>query len=117
MLSCSRGCSGGNTLEDEKEEFESKRNMTEYLASFIEPEAVRQIVAARDRAVEVQDDVFLGAIKQIGGRDINISKEKNANGQMHAVDPRAAMQNYKAMQQGNKQPQTSYKDWMNVELD
>lgn len=106
-----------NFLQDDKDDFESRRNMTEYLASFIEPEAVRQIVSARDRAVEVTDDNLRSAIKSIGGRDIDLGSVKKSDGKIHSVDPKAAMQHYKAMSQAPETSQTTYKDWMNLDLE
>lgn len=106
-----------NFLEDEKEEFESKRNMTEYLASFIEPEAVQKIISARERAIEVTDDNLRSAIRSIGGRDINIDKFSKSDGKVHSVDPKAAMQHYKATQGGGEEDPTTYRDWVDFDLE
>lgn len=106
-----------NFLQDEQESFESKRNLTEYLASFIEPEAVRQIVSARERSVEVSDDNLKSAIRTIGGRDFNVEKANKSDGKIHSADPKTAMQHYKATQGAQDTEQPTYKDWMSLDLE
>lgn len=72
-------------LEDSKEKFESRRDMVEYHASFIEPEAVQKIRKARENAVEVTHEDFTAGIEQTFGRKIGISREKRKGVESHDV--------------------------------
>lgn len=51
--------------------FESERNMTEYLASFINGEAVRQTRDAREKQKIIPDQDFEQILRQQFGRDLS----------------------------------------------
>ena len=55
---------------DREDSFESDRNMTEYLASFINGEAVRQTREARDKQKVVSDEDFDQILRNEFGRDL-----------------------------------------------
>lgn len=56
-------------LQDEKEEYEEKLNMVEYLASFSNPEAVRKIRSDRRTAKIVSDTDFAQVLKTEFGKE------------------------------------------------
>lgn len=106
---------------DEKDEFESKRNMTEYAASFSEPEAVQKIVSARDNALEVSDDSLRDAIRSISGpgRELDLSKVVKSDGKIHSTNVKTAVQDYANTQESDVQDdgKQTYKDWMDIDLE
>ena len=57
--------------KERDEEFDYKLNMTEYLASFINSEGVRQVKDARENKKEVPDEEFDQLIRDQFGRDLN----------------------------------------------
>lgn len=56
--------------QDREEKFDSDLNMTEYLASFINYESVRQTREARENKKVVSDDDFDQLIRDKFGRDL-----------------------------------------------
>lgn len=57
--------------KDRKNDFENKLNMTEYLASFINSEAVKQVKDARDNKKVVSDTDFDQILRKTFGRDLS----------------------------------------------
>src|ERR1700741_3258274 len=55
-------------LQDEKEEYEQELNMTEYLASFSNPEAVQQVKSNRKNLKTMSDGEFATLVSSISGR-------------------------------------------------
>jgi hypothetical protein len=112
-----------NFLEDKKEKYERFRDMVEYNASFIEPEAVRKIREAREKAVLVSDKDFFTGIKNIFGRDLpaTISKNKGKeNSEITQVDVAKVLREYKQDKQISKNIGslvTNCKEWINVNLE
>ena len=57
--------------KEREENFESELNMTEYLASFINAEAVKQTRESRDNKKTVSDEDFEGGLRERFGRDLS----------------------------------------------
>jgi len=101
-----------NFIKDEEEGYSKRRDMTEYLASFSNPEAVQRIRGARDDSVKVSDKEFGQGMKHIFGREFP-KDMKRGDGKMHAASPKSVM---KGLQDGGESS-TTYKDWMDVNLE
>ena len=109
---------------DKEEEFEDTRNIVEYHASFIEPEAVRKIREGRDNSVEVPHEEFVAGIEEMFGRKIDLSTSKENRGKLESVsiDPKEAIR--KAEEFKKKQKHSApvnmpkdYRHWLNMELE
>ena len=55
---------------DEKKEFDERLALAEHIASFINPEAVKQVQGSRKSAVKVTDDNFLRTVASISGAQV-----------------------------------------------
>ncbi len=55
---------------DSKEEFEQRLALVEHLASFINPEGVKQVQGSRKSAVRVTDDSFLRTVASLSGGEV-----------------------------------------------
>lgn len=64
--------------KDKDEANERDRDITEYLASFINNEAVRQIREGREKQKTISDQDFGQIIRNITGRDFDPDKIKTA---------------------------------------
>jgi hypothetical protein len=64
--------------KDREEKYEHNRDMVEYNASFVEPEAVRKIRDARENTVAISDDQFNAGLEQIFGKALDTSGSKKA---------------------------------------
>lgn len=111
-----------NFMEDHKESFETKRDLVEYHASFIEPEAVRKIRESREESVEVSHDDFTAGIEYFFGRKIPISKDRKKGTEAQSIDPNAAVRMsdvYKKNEMAKKttQQDVNYNDWLNLDLE
>lgn len=112
-----------NFLEDNKESFEHNRDMVEYHASFIEPEAVRKIRESRDESVMVPDEEFTAGIEHFFGRKINLPSEKRKGMQSHSIDPEVAArmsktyQTRKETEEFKKSRTIDAKHWLNLDLE
>lgn len=108
-----------NILEDEKQEFELYRDMVEYHASFIEPEAVRNIKESREKAVELTDSEFASGLKHFFGRSLNIGKRKS--NKIESVNPVRAMAEYKRGKANgdavSANKHVDYKHWLSYNLE
>jgi len=56
--------------KEREEEFDAELNMTEYLASFINAEAVKQTRETRENKKTVSDDDFEAGLRERFGRDL-----------------------------------------------
>lgn len=111
-----------NFMEDKEESFNSHRDLVEYHASFIEPDAVRKIREARDSAIEVPHDEFVAGIEHMFGRKIDITNEKRPGSTMVGVDPKIAMKkagefNRKQETSNTKPNKIDYAHWLNINLE
>lgn len=111
-----------NFLEDRKESFEHDRDMVEYQASFVEPEAVRKIREARDESVKVPDKEFIAGIEYFFGRKINLPDKPQSGTVSSTMDPRMAegMSNsYKQaqVQAANPARAVDSRHWLNLDLE
>ncbi len=111
-----------NFMKDREEEYIQRRDMVEYHASFIEPEAVRKIRETREKAVEVSDDQFAAGLEKFFGRSLTTKRKKD--GKLESVDPSTAITNYEAIKAfGSAQPGVidvkgrDYKHWLNSDLE
>jgi hypothetical protein len=108
-------------MEDEEKEFIVQRDMVEYLASFIEPEAVKKIKDARDKAVEVPEKEFMAGIKHFLGRDFDI--DRRPSGKIQSVDTKSAIIDYHNMQKMKENIDNistsgkHSKDWLEFDLE
>ncbi|KKM04884.1 hypothetical protein LCGC14_1759750 [marine sediment metagenome] len=109
-------------MKDREEEYIQHRDMVEYQASFIEPEAVRKIRESREKAVEVSDDQFTAGLERFFGRAFTAKRKKG--GKIESVNPSTAITNYKATEAfentksgivGTKG--RDYKHWLNSDLE
>ncbi|MFA5023436.1 MAG: hypothetical protein WC523_00565 [Patescibacteria group bacterium] len=105
-----------NFIKDRDEKFEENRDMVEYHASFIEPEAVRKIKEAREQAVEVPDEQFISGIEQMFGRSLPSVKNQQEK-EMHKVDIGKVLDNYNNIKKSDVPKEISYKDWLNMDLE
>lgn len=64
--------------KEREEEFDAKLNMTEYLASFINAEAVKQTRDSRANKKVVSDEDFEAGLRQRFGRDLSPESLKTA---------------------------------------
>ncbi len=65
--------------KEREEAFDAKLNMTEYLASFINAEAVRQTRESRDNKKIVPDEDFESDLRKMFGRDLSPEAIENAS--------------------------------------
>lgn len=103
-----------NFMKDREEEFISRRDLVEYLASFIEPEAVRKIKQAREKAVQVSDKDFSFGIEKMFGR--KISSEKRDATEMHNIDLTNNIMEYKFYKEKSNS-KSNFKDWLYFDLE
>lgn len=109
-----------NFMEDKDEEFVSGRDLVEYHASFIEPEAVRKVREAREESVEVPHDEFIAGIEYFFGRKIDLTKDRKKGTESFSIDPDVAIRkagNYKKEQNKPKPKQTDRKRWLGMDLE
>ena len=109
-------------LEDRKERFEHNRDMVEYNASFIEPEAVRKIREAREESVKVPDKEFTAGIEYMFGKKINLPNTPQKGTVSSVLDPQAAAKMSDAYKKGlledqNKKLPNEAKYWTNFNLE
>lgn len=105
-----------NMLEDRKESFEGRRDLVEYHASFIEPEAVQKIRKSRDEAVELTHDDFITSIESVSGRKISLDKERRKGAESHTVTHQGI--GSRVQQPAPKEYKTpNHQDWLNMELE
>ena len=104
-----------NFITDGNEKFEHDRDIIEYHASFIEPEAVRKIREARDQAIMVPDAEFMGGLEQMFGRALG-SAERPKETEINKVNIGKVLSEYKQLQP-NKLNGFSYKEWLNIKLE
>ena len=112
-----------NLMEDKEEDFISHRDLVEYNASFIEPEAVRKIREAREESVEIPHDEFVAGLAYMFGREAPITREKKKGVETHKVDPKEAMFRANSLNkvldrnsvQNNKA--TDYRYWLDLNLE
>jgi hypothetical protein len=105
-----------NFTEDMKESFETERDLVEYNASFVEPEAVRKIREAREKAIIIPEEQFMSGIEKMFGRPLNI-KEKPQEQKMQNADMSQILDKFNQKKDNNEQASSSYKDWLNVKLE
>lgn len=109
-----------NFIEDQKEEFDVRRDLVEYHASFIEPEAVRKIRESREESVEIPYEEFVDGIEYFFGRKINISKDKKNKIESHSIDPAAAARMSDLYKRDIKKTPVRVLDsghWLNIDLE
>lgn len=113
-------------LKDDEERFETNRDFVEYLASFIEPQAVQKVRSMRDKGkpIGVSDDNFTKGIEQIFGRKLDIDKAKANNPSdtdtkqvsTSNVDIAEVIKNLSYLQKP-KDPSFNYRHWATVDLE
>ena len=109
-------------LEDRKEGFEHDRDMVEYQASFVEPEAVRKIREAREQSVKVPDKEFTAGIESMFGRKVNLPDAPQKGTISSVMDPQKAAQVSEAYKKGMLNTQKARlpneaKYWTNFNLE
>jgi len=108
-----------NYLEDKNERFTRNRDLVEYHASFIEPEAVQKIREARDNSVAVPDKEFTAGIEYFFGRKINLPEEKKTTTESVSIDPEVAIRKSNMYKKENKKVShvIDYSYWLNMDLE
>jgi len=104
--------------KDSENEFIKDRNMTEYLASFIEPKAVAKIIKSRDEELKITDDDFSKILESSFGRSLPGSPEviESADDIINADDLVKRKRDYEERQAQNKDMSRNYKYWSEVNL-
>ena len=107
-----------NFYKDKDEEFEHSRDMVEYHASFIEPEAVRRIRDSRDRAVEIPDDKFMAGLEYLFGKPLmNASLNRPKEQELHKIDLNKVLTDYNNLKKEKiNVKKFNYKDWTNLKI-
>ena len=115
-----------NFMEDRKESFETRRDLVEYHASFIEPEMVSKIVEQREKGTNIigttDDKAFSKSVGQIFGRDPNLpsTNSDQGDGEVHEVsdllDRVKAYEKEQATFKKDKLPY-NYKHWSEFNLE
>ena len=119
-----------NFAKDDEERFESNRDFVEYLAGFIEPQAVQKIRELRNRnnntggkTVSVDDNSFARGIEQMFGRKLNVESTdttaSNANESQQVnsgIDVTDIIKNMPYLQKP-KDPSLNYKYWAYLDLE
>jgi len=106
-----------NFVQDQNEKFELNRDMVEYNASFIEPEAVKKIRDARDKAIEIPDEQFASGIEQMFGRSLTGNAERPKEKEIQKADIGKILTEYKSFKNIDIPKGLSYKDWLNIDLE
>lgn len=104
-----------NFQKDQEEDFTLRRDLVEYHASFIEPQAVQKIRDGRKNAVRVEDNQFAQNIESIFGRALPNSKNPAKKKEELSVDWGTVMKNIEE-HRNKKVEKRDYKYWLNLEL-
>ena len=114
-------------MKDQEESYIRNRNLVEYLASFIEPELVSEIMKKRDQSGftsdnvsnEESDAIFNESIKQIFGRDPNLAPKDELGGDAdqigNTLDRIATYEHEKDTK--NTNPAYNYRHWADFDLE
>ena len=106
-------------MEDRDEEFERRRDLVEYHASFIEPEAVKKIREARSKALEIPEDEFALGLERRFGHVFNAPRKPS--GTIESVDPTEAISKYKSskkfVEKEIDRKGLNYKHWLDSDLE
>ena len=104
--------------KDQDEEFERGRDMVEYHASFIEPEAVRKVRDSRERAIEIPEDKFMAGIEFLFGKPLrNTSAARPKEQELHKINLSKVLNAYNDIQKEKaKVGKFNYKDWTNLKI-
>lgn len=106
-----------NVQKDEEEQFEKERNLLEYLASFENPEAVKQVRKAREETVKVEDKEFDKVLKNLFGKELpkDYKQPQKGNSVIHTVKnlPKGVFKK----QEKVIEPMFNYKHWGNLKLE
>jgi len=105
-----------NYTKDIEEEFERRRNLVEYHASFIEPDAVRKVREMREKAIEIDDDDFSTILKERFGRDI-LSVQKPEDIKKHEINPQELMSRVQYTHHEDVVNKLYQSDWLNMNLE
>jgi len=118
-------------VKDDEEKFETNRDFVEYLAGFIEPQAVQKIRELRNRnsgntggkTVSIDDNSFARGIEQMFGRKLglepNQAVEANTNTAQQinsGIDVTDIIKNMPYLQKP-KDPSLNYKYWAHLDLE
>ena len=119
-----------NFAKDDEEKFETNRDFVEYLAGFIEPQAVQKIRELRNRnnstggkTVSVDDNSFARGIEQMFGRKLNVESTETATSnpsdsqQVNSgIDVTEIIKNMPYLQKA-KDPSLNYRYWAHLDLE
>lgn len=111
-------------IKDDEEKFETNRDFIEYLASFIEPQAVQKIRSMREkgRTIGTNDENFAKGLEQMFGRKLDTEKAKANNPSDTStqansnVDVTEIIKNLSYLQKP-KDPSLNYRHWSMIELE
>jgi len=100
-------------IEDETERFELQRDITEYGAMFVNPDAVRQVRENRDNVYETSEEDFDAMLKETFGRGI----PKVENKEMSIKDFKKSLQDEIKKDKKKKVNQSEIEQYLNMDLD
>ena len=106
-----------NVSKDQEEKYIFKRDFTEYLASFIEPEAVQKIRLSREKAVAINDENFSRSIKDMFGRELPGAEALEKDDKTHSVNIAELMKNINDAKQEKSDSAFNYQHWTQFELE
>lgn len=107
-----------NFQKDQEDEFTLKRDLVEYHASFIEPQAVQKIRDGRKKTIEVDDKSFAQNVQTIFGRPLPGTSNPSTKKEEFSVnwgDIVNSVQEYRD-KQNNPDSNNNYKYWLNTEI-
>lgn len=105
-----------NFIEDNKEKFELDRDMIEYHASFIEPEAVKKIRTSREQSIAIPEEEFISNIERMFGRPLH-TVDKPQDNNIQKADLSKILSEYKNIKNTDTEKILNYKDWLNIDLE
>jgi hypothetical protein len=106
-------------VEDQEEEFRSKRNMVEYQVSFSEPELVKRIRKQREEAESnvKQDKQFADTLKNLFGRGSSFENKPNFSETHEVTDILKRIDEFDSHKPVQPKTAYNYAEWLNFKLE
>ena len=108
-----------NVIEDQDEEFKSKRNLIEYQVSFSEPEMINKVRKQREDAESTtkKDTQFANTLKNIFGRDTNFASKPNFSETHEVNDILQRIDEFDSQKKIQAKTAYNYADWLDFKLE
>ena len=108
-----------NVIEDQDEEFKSKRNLIEYQVSFSEPEMINKIRKQREDAENTtkKDNQFASTLKNLFGRDTTFAGKPNFSETHEVDDILKRIDEFDAQKKIQAKTAYNYVDWLDFKLE